>query len=322
MSVLDHLDDVTFRLTPWVLVALGFAFVAGLALSRWLAPRLGCRPVVALAAVVSTAAVLVVTRPVWWMYGLSFAHETFDLTRGLTWWTQGWDRVPEVLQSGEGRSNVLLFVPAGVAWAAAVRRPGRVLLGLAALSFLVETAQGVVGQRAADPRDLVANVLGAAAGVGLVSAWRMVDRLGWRGLVARSHSAAHLRAAGALAVFAMAVVAGGFQLVQTRADAAEANLLAAAQAAYGDTTPQLVDLIRHDSATDAFGRFISRTGIRADYLLPLDGGPAVQARFTADTTLVQRCVVVTWFPDHTSVRAGDRWECRQPSAVTSVASAP
>ena len=65
--------------------------------------------------------------------------------------------------------NVLLFVPAGMFLTVALRRPVIVFVGLASMSFAIETIQSLTRLGTADVRDLVANTIGAAVGVVLAS---------------------------------------------------------------------------------------------------------------------------------------------------------
>ena len=75
-------------------------------------------------------------------------------------WTTGW--------SGEFLANVMLFTPWGVlaVLLLGTRRWWWVLASGAAFSMLIEIAQ-ISGSRISDPRDLVANTLGAVLGVAI-----------------------------------------------------------------------------------------------------------------------------------------------------------
>ena len=64
----------------------------------------------------------------------------------------------------DGPLNVVLFLPAGLFLAVAMRRPARTVLGLGLLSLSIEVIQAWSGTRSGSPGDCGANVLGAAVG--------------------------------------------------------------------------------------------------------------------------------------------------------------
>lgn len=75
----------------------------------------------------------------------------------------------------EPLANVLLFIPFGYA-AARLGRSRLLLLAPFVLTLAIELAQIVLPDRASDPRDLVANAIGAGIGIVLARARRSVPR--------------------------------------------------------------------------------------------------------------------------------------------------
>ena len=97
----------------------------------------------------------------------------FDVVRTLLAWL-GSHGFPLTYSATEFLANIVLFVPFGLLVGLLTRlRPGTVVgLGLAT-SVAIELAQLLfLPERVADVRDLVANTLGAAVGVGLLLAAR------------------------------------------------------------------------------------------------------------------------------------------------------
>lgn len=91
----------------------------------------------------------------------------------LTWWARHWSDLPAAVTSDLGWwSNLVLFVPAGAVGCWLWGRLLRIVAGLAAVSFAIETLHATVLSGAADPADLVANTAGAALGVMTVSSLR------------------------------------------------------------------------------------------------------------------------------------------------------
>lgn len=73
-------------------------------------------------------------------------------------WTGGW--------AGELLANVILFIPVGWLAARTLPLPFAIAAPLV-LTVLIEFAQLFLPGRVSDPRDLVANSIGALAGIGL-----------------------------------------------------------------------------------------------------------------------------------------------------------
>lgn len=76
----------------------------------------------------------------------------------------------------EFAANVALFVPFGVLMTLAARRPWAGVVAALVLSAAVEFAQIAIPGRLASPRDVLANVLGAAVGAAIVMAVRGMRR--------------------------------------------------------------------------------------------------------------------------------------------------
>lgn len=74
--------------------------------------------------------------------------------------------------------NVILFIPPAVFLTLFRKPPFWTWIGLAGSSALLETAQAITRWGVGDPADLVANAVGAMAGIALAVAWIKVSS--WR----------------------------------------------------------------------------------------------------------------------------------------------
>ncbi|MGB8857791.1 MAG: VanZ family protein [Ilumatobacteraceae bacterium] len=226
------------------------------------------------------------------------------------WWLHGWASVADDLASNsEAFLNVVLFVPAGVAWSALIRRYGRTFLALAAGSFLIETVQALFALGAADTTDLVANSLGAAIGVGVaavgVAVWR---RTKWSSLSA-SDARWSLRVQLALAAGVVVLAALAVVTVQWRADVARDDLLAELHRTYDDTTLTDMEPTFFGDAGDSFQEFLTRNSVRPDSNVYAADQSSAQVRYPLMYLGFSRCVFVTWTNDGVSFRTGEGGIC-------------
>ena len=232
-----------------------------------------------------------------------------DLGLTVSWWLHGWGKVANDLATfSEARLNVVLFVPAGVAWAATTRRYGRTLAALALGSFVIETVQALFGLGAPDTTDLVANTLGAAFGVGLavvgVAVWR---RTKWSGLgpaVPRLSRWARV----AIAVGVVVAAVGALLFVQWRADVARDDLLAELHHTYDGTTIDDVAPYFFDESKP-FEEFMNRNSVRPDSFRYGSDHLLAEIRYPVMYFGFSRCVFVTWTDDAVSFRAADGDVC-------------
>ena len=232
-----------------------------------------------------------------------------DLVLTVSWWLHGWGKVANDLATfSEAKLNVLLFVPAGVAWAATTRRHGRTLAALALGSFVIETLQALFGLGAPDTTDLVANTLGAALGVGLAAVgaavWR---RTKWSTLgpaVPRLSRWARV----AIAVGVVVAAVGALLFVQWRADVARDDLLAELHRTYDGTT--LKDMDPYFGQTDnGYQQFLERNSVRPDSQRAGVRPARVEVRYPLMYFGLSRCVFVTWTDDGVSFRTADGDVC-------------
>lgn len=207
---------------------------------------------------------------------------------GLTWWLHGWSDVPDLARGDAGwRLNVILFVPAGAAWTWLVRRPGRVVAGLAAASFVIETVQAITYLGAPDPGDLVANSLGAAVGAAPVAVW-----------LRRRHpqdvQAVDRRVVLATLVGLVVMAAVGIGFVQTRANAGRNDLRRELDDAFATTTIDDIDAMFIDVEDGRANPFESLVSVRPDWWVHSGGGTPMTARYPIEFFGAHRCVFVTF----------------------------
>jgi VanZ family protein len=138
--------DTLLNFGFWFLIT----FVLRKQLAKWF--KLSSRWVIWVC--LSLAAILSVTLRIWVAYNFSTVYWLFSPDQ--------WSRAFHL--SGQWVLNAALFAPAGFALVLAGRKPGYVILGLALLSFSIETLQFWARSGIADPADLVANVTGAVLG--------------------------------------------------------------------------------------------------------------------------------------------------------------
>jgi len=99
--------------------------------------------------------------------------DTFDIVRAVLDWLEA-HGIPLSYAGLESAANVVMFVPFGILVGLLLpRRPPWTVIALGAgTSVAIELAQlAFLPSRVSDPRDVVANTLGAAVGVGLLRLW-------------------------------------------------------------------------------------------------------------------------------------------------------
>ncbi|WP_315095707.1 VanZ family protein [uncultured Cellulomonas sp.] len=101
------------------------------------------------------------------------ADDTFDLVRTVLAWLNS-TGVPLSFSVTEFLANIALFVPFGILVGLLTRSPWWAVVGLGlATSAVIELVQLLfLPDRVADLRDLLANTLGTAVGVGVLLAYR------------------------------------------------------------------------------------------------------------------------------------------------------
>lgn len=228
-----------------------------------------------------------------------------NLGSAFGWWLHGWGKVANDLATfSEAKLNVVLFVPAGVTWAATTRRYGRTLAALAAGSFVIETLQALFGLGSADTTDLVTNTLGAAIGVGLamigVAVWR---RTKWSAL-GPATSRLSRRSQVAIAIGVVVAAAGAVLVVQWRADVARDDLLAELHRTYDGTTIDDMAPYFFDEGKP-FEEFMNRNSVRPDSFLYGRDHTSAEVRYAVLYFGLSRCVFVTWTDEGVSFRTDD-----------------
>jgi glycopeptide antibiotics resistance protein len=210
---------------------------------------------------------------------------------GLTDWSAaGFNRLrSDPFGSSQFRLNVVLFVPAGAAWAWITRRPGVTAAALVGVSILVESIQAVTGLGAPDVADLAANSVGAAVGVGAATILARITKH-------RVESTLSPRTRVIRAVAALSVGAVVLTLVLVGADRRQRSIEREVRKAFAGTTKADIDRWNADGTMleevfDAVSIFSDGTQYSPD---------EVKVRYPASFFGLHRCVFVVWSP--TSVR--------------------
>jgi len=280
---------VVLGVLPIIAVLIGLAWLLAKPLSgRLQRPR---RQVFVCLAVAAPIPVVTLMR-YGWPHG--FAD---DLGLAVGWWLHGWGKVANDLATdSEAFLNVVLFVPAGLAWAATTRRYGRTLVVLALASFLIETLQALFGLGAADTTDLVANTLGAGIGVGLAAVGLVVWRRTKWSMVEPSNQRLSRWARVAVAAGVVVAVIGAVLFVQWRADVAAADLLTELHRTYDGTTLHDMDPVFQD-VDGGYQAFLDRNSVRPDSQRVGASPARVEVRYPLMYFGLSRCVFVTWTDD-------------------------
>jgi glycopeptide antibiotics resistance protein len=277
---------VGFVLTPMAVVALLVLLVASTVLAWWSlrSGRVSASFWQVFAANASLALILSVTvlREPW-----SFAWPPGD------WSSDGWDlALTDPLRSGQVMANLLLFVPAGVAWTVLTRQPWWVLATLASLSMAIEVLQAVTATGANDLGDLLANTVGAA--IGAATGWFAV-RLREDRRVGRTIGPTVRRfLAGAVVVGVAATV-----IAQVGATMQLRDLEAELQELHAATS--LTDVDRWQDEGRFTDMVLDATSVRADGVEYADdadsrraGHAHVLVRYPATFLSARRCLFVRW----------------------------
>lgn len=214
------------------------------------------------------------------------------LSDRVGWWRNGWEasRVIDPANS-EWLLNVVLFVPAGLAWTAVTRNAPLTLVWLAMLSFLIETVQSITGAGAPDPADLVANSTGALIGVVLGALWVLANGRG-EGISPRGVLV------GSIGV--VAVVVGLFVTVQVLADRRIDKLDRELHTQFDSATRSIIGSGEDSGAT--FQEFMAMTSVRPDSIVYSDDNRVADVRYAIEYFGVHRCVFVQFSADGTTFR--------------------
>ncbi len=204
----------------------------------------------------------------------------FHLAGLADWSGEGLRRLSgDPLGSSQFLLNVLLFVPAGLAWTWVVNRPVAVFAALVGGSLLIECTQGTTGAGAADIADLVANGLGAAAGVGIAAA---VARIGPRQAVVSRRT--RVTAVSVTTTCVSLLVAGWFIGAARRQLSVEDRL----RHRFSETSKGDIDRLLSNDPEAVW----SAVAERADGIRYADD--AIEIRYPATFFGLHRCVLVTW----------------------------
>jgi Glycopeptide antibiotics resistance protein len=276
-------DDVSTIASTGALPALALLLLASAIASWWLGRR--SRPVdrsatMWFAALASTSIIVAVT------LFRDGAPTTLRLG-GLTDWSRdGWRLLStDPLGSSQFLLNVVLFIPAGLAWTLLLRRPLVAWLALAGASLAIEVVQAVTYVGAPDIADAVANSIGAM--IGLVSAVT-VDAFTSRTL-ARPTRRARVTIAGVAGAIILLAVPAWFLGASRHQQSVEDEL----RAAFEGTDRAAVEALIDSDPEEVFGAI----GGWADGTWR--SGQVLEIRYPAAFFGLQRCVFVRW--DSTSV---------------------
>ena len=277
--------------TPALLWGTAVAVLLAVLVVPGLARRYDASRRLAAAASGSVAGILVLTSPLLSPVAVPQLWQAWSTSRATSWLTAGWTELRLVDLGVEGWANAALFLPAGCLLTLLTQRPVRVLLGLVALSLVVETAQAGLLARVADPRDLYANSLGAVWGVGLALVLVRAGLVPGRAPSAwfQGHPR-RLVVAGAVVVSGAVIALSSSALLDAAADREQAELLASVRSGYEQTTARDVE---RAARRDEYLTFSNRAGVPADYLGVIGPGE-VQARVSTGSQARPRCVLVTW----------------------------
>lgn len=306
----EVVDVVTFFVTTGLLPALALGVLVALGLTVVLARRhwLGVPAWLTFCAVLSVVGIFVFTlfreavllvRAV-----VSGARLTMPGWAGLSTGSPDilWHAVADPLGSTQLLLNILLFVPAGLLWTMVTRRPWPVLCALGGLSVAIELIQAVTGLGAYDLADIVANVAGAATGVGVaVLAGWVTEGLGGRD-VSRGRWWRRGVTVGVAAVCALLLpVVGAAQR--------QAALMDEASRHFEGTTLTDVERWERDGELERVWRAVP-SGYADGFAI--NAGSAT-ARYPARFLGRRACVLVTWDAAQVDVRRANGTTCSRTS---------
>ena len=193
--------------------------------------------------------------------------------------------------------NLAIFVPGGVLLTVATRRPSASLVGLVALSALVEVAQGLFGLGAPDPGDLLANSLGALLGAALGA------------VILRSRSGGWSPRSVTVSMIAVVAFAGSVWIGLTLgANARLDSLTAEVSLAFtGTTSADIAAGLTEAGSSSLF----SRVPTRPDYIGQVGDTEEYGARYSTQFLGFYRCVFVRWDPSGMSLTSGSGTVCTE-----------
>ena len=216
--------------------------------------------------------------------------QQFSVGRLTDWSTAGFERLrSDPFGSSQFILNLVLFVPAGVAWTWMTRRPAVVAAALVGVSIVIESVQAITGLGAPDVADLLANSIGALVGVGAATLLALASRHRVEGTLSP-----RMRAMVAAAVLGVGAVA--LTLVLVGADRHQRSLRHELQTAFAGTTK--ADIDRWNADGTMFQEVFDAVSVFAD---GTQSSPdEVKVRYPASFFGLHRCVFAIWTT--TSVR--------------------
>lgn len=290
-SVLDDASrDVSSIAATDALLVLAVLLSAAGAAACWL----GGRPVKSWSAQqwfagMSTLAIIVAVTL--FRDGIAFHLDVSNLGE---WSSHGIRRLSrDPLGSSQFVLNVVLFVPAGVAWTLLTRRPLLVLAALSTGSLMIECIQAMTGAGANDLADVVANSIGAVLGVGGAGAFG--SSVGARTWSSRRRSVT----AAVGFVLGSAIVSAWLVGASHRQDRVAVEL----QAEFAGTTRSDVLALLDSDPERVFGAVEAR----ADGTEYLD--TEVVVRYPATFFGLHRCVYVVWTDRTVSFEKSSGHDC-------------
>jgi hypothetical protein len=191
--------------------------------------------------------------------------------------------------------NIVLFVPAGVAWTWILKRPLVVLLALGGVSLVIESIQAVTDAGAPDAADLVANSIGAGIGVAVAAIVNTVSATHDRRMTLRSQ----LLVAAALVVVLLVAISGWFVGASRRQQRVEDAL----RAAFEGTDRSSIEAMLESAPEQVFGAttdFADGTRYSDD---------ALEIRYPATFFSLHRCVYVVWNSTGVEFRKASGRDC-------------
>lgn len=196
--------------------------------------------------------------------------------------------------------NVALFVPAGVAFTVITGRWQVALIGLVALSLLIELTQGVLRLGSPDPGDLVTNSIGAALGValGFLGVRAAADGGG-----ERHRSRLVVLSVGAVAAAAVIFWLGASAGASARADAIAEDVRATLGAW---SAPDVGAAL--DSPDGAHALFFG-TEVVPDYVGEIGQTGVYEARYSTQFLGILRCVFARWDETGLTLETDDGDRC-------------
>lgn len=224
--------------------------------------------------------------------------------QGLRDWSSDglWRALADPLRSTQVLLNIMLFAPAGLLWTVITRRPWHVVGALSAMSVAIELVQAVTGLGAHDVADLIANVTGAAAGVGMaVMAGWVTDGIAGRRAGPRQWWRRAMALVLAAACAAVLTVVGASQR--------QAALVEEASRQFDGTTLTDVERWERDGELDKVWR-----GVPSSYSdgFVMDSRSAT-ARYPAPFLGRRVCVLVTWSEGQVAIRPESGDVCARTS---------